>query len=188
MHLLIEAESFDHLGGWVVDPQSMTWNIDLHVPDPDNLRRLPEPFRSCAYHRNIGAPCQVPYRCLCSRDVANLFLGGRQISATHVAFACIRVMRTLGALGEVIGLAASLAVRHGATPREVGQRHWDELDALMQAGVPRMPCHAWMPRDRSDNYHFKELGHLPVGPDRTVKGPPGLAARIAAIGAPHTCA
>lgn len=167
---------------------AMTWNIDLHVPDPDNLRRFPEPFRSCAYHRNIGAPYQIPYRCLCSRDIANLFLGGRQISATHVAFACIRVMRTLGALGEVIGLAASLAVEHDATPREIGQRHWDELDALMQTGVPRMPCHAWLPRDRSDNYHFKELGHLPVGPDRTVKGPPGLAARIAAIGAPHTCA
>jgi len=33
------------------------------------------------------------------KDVKNLFLGGRHIGATHVAFSCLRVMRTLGTRG-----------------------------------------------------------------------------------------
>ena len=66
---------------------SITWSLDLHFPDPENAARFPEPFRSCAYHRGIGKPYAVPYRCLYARDVTNLFLAGRDISATHVGIA-----------------------------------------------------------------------------------------------------
>lgn len=167
----------------------MTWNIDLHVPDPDNIAHFEEPFRSCAYHRTIGSACPVPYRCLCSRDIANLFLGGRQISATHVAFACIRVMRTLGVLGEVVGLAAALCIQHGVTPREIGALHFAELVGLMKAGVAKWRYHAWMPcPEQRCSYHFKELGHIPITEDQKIDeahATPELLERVAKIGSPH---
>src|SRR5690606_12197656 len=102
---------------------AMTWDIDLHYPDPDNEAMFKEPFRSCAYHRGIEKPFPVPYRCLYARDVKNLLLGGRHISVSHVALACVRVMKTLGALGEVIGMAASICVKENCDPRDVYEKH-----------------------------------------------------------------
>ena len=88
---------------------SMTWSIDLHFPEYDCEQRFGEGFRSFAYHRGIKRPYPVPYRTLYARDCDNLFLGGRILSMTHVAFSSARVMRTLGQLGEVVGLAAKVA-------------------------------------------------------------------------------
>jgi hypothetical protein len=85
-----------------------TWSIDLHYPEPKNSSQFPgEEFRSIARHRRIK-PYPIPYRCLYSRDVGNLFMAGRCISVTHVALGTIRVMRTCGMMGEVVGMAASL--------------------------------------------------------------------------------
>ncbi len=144
---------------------SMSWNIDLHFPDPENAAKFEEPFRSCAYHRGIEAPYPVPYRCLYARDVKNLFLGGRHISVSHVAFACVRVMRTLGVLGEVIGMAATLCRTQDALPREIGSRHFELLKEMMRKGVRIPPYHAWACSSH-ETYHFKDTGHLnPYSPD-----------------------
>lgn len=40
-------------------------------------------------------------------------------------------------MGEVVGMAASLCRRYGATPREIYQHHLGELRALMREGVGR---------------------------------------------------
>ena len=56
----------------------ITWNIDIHFPDPDNEAKFKEPFRSCAYHRCFNGPYAMPYRCLYVRDAKNLFLAGRR--------------------------------------------------------------------------------------------------------------
>ena len=56
--------------------------------------------------------------------------------ALLVLFFVVGVMRTCGMMGEVVGMAASLCVRHGVTPRGVYQSHLEELKALMQRGVP----------------------------------------------------
>ena len=82
----------------------LTWSIDMHFPEPANAEKFGEAFRSCAYHRGFGNPYPVPYRCLYSKDVPNLFLGGRIVSMSHVAFSSGRVMRTLGQLGEAVRL------------------------------------------------------------------------------------
>ena len=47
-------------------------------------------------------PYPVPYRCLYSRNIDNLFMAGRNISVTHVALGTVRVMRTTGMMGEVV--------------------------------------------------------------------------------------
>lgn len=137
---------------------STTWSIDLHMPDPDNEAKFAEPFQSCAYHVGLERPYAVPYRCLYAADCSNLFLGGRCLSATHVAFSSIRVMRTLGMLGEVIAMAAAVCTAHGCDPRAVYTDHLEELQALMKEGTPmRLPC-AWGTAFH-EAYHFMR----PVG-------------------------
>lgn len=112
-----------------------TWTIDLHYPDPKNTNHFPEmEFKSIAVHKKIH-PYPIPYRCLYSRNVENLFMAGRNISVTHVALGTIRVMRTTGMMGEVVGMAASIASKHRTNPRGVYQNHLDELISLMKKGV-----------------------------------------------------
>jgi len=109
--------------------------IDLHYPMPRNKRHYDgEPFRSiCTHNRHYAYP--IPYRCLYSRNVANLFMAGRNISVTHVALGTTRVMRTTGMMGEVVGMAARVCKEHGCLPRGVYEYHLDDLKALMKKGV-----------------------------------------------------
>lgn len=112
-----------------------SWSIDLHFPDPENSRRFPgAEFKAATVHNWIY-PCTVPYRCLYSRNIENLFMAGRNISVTHVALGTVRVMRTTGMMGEVVGMAAYLCGKHDCSPRQVYQSHLPELKALMQEGV-----------------------------------------------------
>jgi len=112
-----------------------TWNIDLHYPDPKNSQYFPgEEFRSIAKYAKIK-PYPIPYRCLYSRNIDNLMMAGRCISVTHVALGTVRVMRTGGMMGELIGMAASLCKKHDTTARGVYENHLAELKKLARNGV-----------------------------------------------------
>ena len=112
-----------------------TWSIDLHWQDPKNSEYFPgNEFKAVTKHILIY-PYAVPYRCLYSRNVDNLFMAGRNISVTHVALGTVRVMRTTGMMGEVVGMAASLCKKYGVTPRGVYRSHLDDLKTLMKEGV-----------------------------------------------------
>ena len=112
-----------------------SWSIDLHFPDPENSKKFPgAEFKAATVHNWIY-PCTVPYRCLYSRNVDNLFMAGRNISVTHVALGTVRVMRTTGMMGEVVGMAAYLCDKYGCTPRQVYQSHLPELKTLMSEGI-----------------------------------------------------
>ena len=114
---------------------SATWSLDLHFPDPKNSRYFKDnEFKAATNHVFIH-PYAVPYRCLYSRNIANLFMAGRNISVSHVALGTVRVMRTTGMMGEVVGMAASLCHRYAATPRGVYQNHLDELKTMMKEGA-----------------------------------------------------
>ncbi len=116
---------------------STTWSIDLHYPNAKNEANFPQgSFTSIAKHIPIH-PYPVPYRCLYSRNVDNLFMAGRNISVTHVALGTTRVMRTTGILGEVVGMATSICRKHDINPRELFPAHFDELKALMGKGVAK---------------------------------------------------
>lgn len=69
----------------------------------------------------------IPYRCLYSRTVENLFLAGRAISVTHVALGTVRVMATLGTLGQAVGTAAALCREQGVLPRGIYEKHMAQL-------------------------------------------------------------
>lgn len=112
-----------------------TWPLDLHYPHPENSKQFPGlEFRSIAKAKQIK-PYAIPYRCLYSRNIKNLFMAGRNISVTHVALGSVRVMRTTGMMGEVVGMAAAVCTQHECLPRDVYTEHLDELKALMQQGV-----------------------------------------------------
>ena len=112
-----------------------TWSIDLHYPKEQYAAKFPDnPFISIAVHdrrvdRSFGYP--IPYRCFYSRTITNLFMAGRCISVTHKALGTTRVMQTCGMMGEVVGKAASVAIRNNQSPRGVYEKHWSELAELL---------------------------------------------------------
>jgi hypothetical protein len=112
-----------------------TWDIDLHYPKEQYAAKFPEnPFISKAVFDNAvdrqhGYP--VPYRCFYSRNISNLFMAGRNVSVTHEALGTVRVMKTGGMIGEVVGKAASLCIKHQCTPRDIYERYLPELKELL---------------------------------------------------------
>jgi hypothetical protein len=120
-----------------------TWSIDLHVPEP-NLGKYFEgdEFISVARFTKFKTPYLVPYRCLYSRNITNLMMAGRDISVTHEALGTVRVMGTGGMMGEVVGRAAFLCYRHTATPRDVYEKHLDELKELLKKPLSKVPTPA----------------------------------------------
>jgi hypothetical protein len=59
----------------------------------------------------------------------------RDISVTHVALGTVRVMRTGGMMGEVVGMAASLCKKYHTDPRGVYEKYLSDLRILMKQGV-----------------------------------------------------
>ena len=112
-----------------------TWTIDLHLPKTARESKFEgEPYQANSLNEKIW-PYPIPYRCLYSRNVPNLFMAGRDISVTHIALGTTRLMRTHGMMGEVVGMAASVCKKHGCNPRDVYTTHLDELKELLTKGV-----------------------------------------------------
>jgi hypothetical protein len=113
-----------------------TWSIDLHYPQEQYIGKYKDnPFIARAMHgkgvdRTAGYP--IPYRCFYSRNIENLFMAGRNISVTRGGLGTIRVMKTCGMMGVVVGKAAAVARRNETTPRGVYERYLDDLIELMK--------------------------------------------------------
>ena len=54
-----------------------------------------------------------------SRNISNLMMAGRNISATHTAFTSARVMATCATIGQAVGTAAAQSVEMGVAPRDI---------------------------------------------------------------------
>jgi len=76
-------------------------------------------------------PYEIPFRCLYSRNVANLMMAGRDISATHVAYCSTKLQKTGGQMGRAVGAAAFLCRKHSTTPRGIYERHIEELQNIV---------------------------------------------------------
>lgn len=111
------------------------WTMDNH--DPKGFRFMGYSSR----HIQTRTPYQIPFRCLYSRNIANLMFAGRNISASHMALSSTRVMGTCAVIGQAAGTGAALAVRHNCLPAEVADRYIRELQqALLEDGcfIPGM--------------------------------------------------
>ena len=119
-----------------------TYSIDQHLPLPENTMFFPgEEFQAAFKHNEypIGfdleykypelknPPYYIPYRCLYSKNIENLFMAGRDISCSRVAFCSTRVQGPCGLAGEVVGIAASVCVEKKCTPRSVYTQYLELL-------------------------------------------------------------
>lgn len=91
------------------------WSVDLH-PSDGIYSALP----GCNQWHSKGI-YQIPYRCLYSKNISNLFLAGRIISTSHVAFGSSRVMATSAYVGQAVAMAASICKSENCLPADVAE-------------------------------------------------------------------
>ena len=92
------------------------WAIDLHPADGVYAKG-----NGCDQWHSKGV-YPIPFRCMYSRDLNNLFLAGRVISATHIAHGSTRVMMTCAHGGQAVGTAAKICKEQGITPAQLSQK------------------------------------------------------------------
>ena len=138
------------------------WAIDLH---PSGGVYSAQP--GCTQWHSKGI-FQIPYRTMYSRNVPNLFLTGRLISASHIAFGSTRVMATCAHNAQAVGMAAVLCTERRLRPRDlVESGSMRELqERLLRSGqnIPGLVYNA--DADKARNAHITasstfELGSLP---------------------------
>ncbi len=95
------------IGGWPMDDHP-PGGFDRPDLPPNTVLRPPEVYN-------------IPLRSLYSRNVENLMMAGRNISATHAAFTSTRVMATCACIGQAVGTAAAMCVQERLAPRELAR-------------------------------------------------------------------
>jgi hypothetical protein len=115
------------------------WSIDLHPADGVFSERP-----GCNQWHSKGI-FGIPYRCFYSRNIGNLFLAGRIISVSHVAFGSTRVMGTSAYGAQAVAMAAKLCLEHRILPSQlVDAPLMNELQQrLLRTGqyIPGMVLH-----------------------------------------------
>jgi hypothetical protein len=90
------------------------WPIDTHPPGG-----VDAPAEAPCTQHHLPWLYDIPLRCCVAAELRNLFFAGRNLSATHLAFASTRVMATCAAVGQGVGTAAALALRAGVEPADI---------------------------------------------------------------------
>ncbi|NLO82855.1 MAG: FAD-dependent oxidoreductase [Clostridiales bacterium] len=132
------------------------WTMDDHHPAGFKYPGPPTIFHPAP------SPFGIPYRCLYSRNIENLFFAGRNISVTHAAMSATRVMATCAILGQAVGTAAAIAVRDGLTPRGVYKYRITELQKTLMEDDCYLP---WKRRDIPELTRKAELTALEGNPE-----------------------
>ena len=103
-------------GGWPLDDHDPGgfW----HIGHPNTNGYTPKPY------------C-IPLSVLSSKNIANLWFAGRNISMTHAAMSSSRVMATCALLGQAVGTAAYVADKYSCSPREARENHIDEIQQTL---------------------------------------------------------
>jgi len=119
------------------------WAVDLHPADG-----VYSELSGCTQWHSKGV-YGIPYRCLYSKNINNLFLAGRIISASHVAFGSTRVMATCAVGGQAVGIAAAVCRKQGLRPRDLssGDRLRDLQLRLERRGQYLPGCETTDPTD-----------------------------------------
>ncbi len=124
---IMQATHFDDAiayGGWSMDTHPSE-GIDAKDENPCN--QPPPPYLY-----------PIPLRACVSADIDNLMFAGRNISATHCAFASTRVMATCGVIGQGVGTSAALAIEKNITSAEIANNK--DVIAEIQARLLADDC------------------------------------------------
>jgi hypothetical protein len=114
---ILSARRFEDCIGLSASP------IDIHQPDTEGeFTWRKTDFRGSAAY-------DIPYRILVPKDLDNVLVAGRAVSATHEAYGSTRLMGTCFATGHAAGVAAALSVKGAISPRDV---NLEELKAALK--------------------------------------------------------
>lgn len=111
------------------------WPLDDH--DPAGFYYDGHPNTSYS----TPAPYAIPYRCLYSANIGNLFFAGRNISMTHAAMSSARVMGTCAVCGQAVGTAAAIAAEKNCSPDGVYRSYLSELQRRLLWNDCLLPHH-----------------------------------------------
>lgn len=103
--------------------------IDVHYQQ-NLLDSTKLDFYSKAIYYNVEH-YYIPYRCLYSKNIKNLFMAGRCFSCSHIGLGGPRVMNTTGQMGAAVGYAAFLCDKYNTVPKNIYLDHLDELKSLI---------------------------------------------------------
>ena len=123
-YMLTENDIFDNR----IFPDAVAyggWDCDNHVAhgllDFDKMPSSIFPFKGLY---------TIPYGCYVAKDMDNLFISGRSMSASKLAMASSRVMGTCAVGGQAVGTAAAMCIKYGCGTRGVKQ-HMTELQQTL---------------------------------------------------------
>jgi len=133
--VVLDAEDFKKQRKFEDGAFPCSWHVDLHTPKKEfkegfeDMEFISDYTRGAEYQ--YGGEYWAPYRALYSRNIKNLFMAGRCISVTKSGLGPVRVMKTCGMMGEVVGKAASICIKKQVSPREVYTKELPELKRLL---------------------------------------------------------
>lgn len=110
----------------VFEDRIATGNYDVDIHNPDGSGTSHYLFKAGEYYT-------IPYRALKPKNVNNLLVAGRCISATHEAQASVRIMPICATMGEAAGTAVAVAKKNGTTTKDVNVKELQ--DELRRAGA-----------------------------------------------------
>lgn len=101
-----------------------TRSVDVHHQQVLLDKNQPDFISDAIYYKTSY---HIPYRCLYSINIKNLFMAGRNFSCSHLGLGGPRVMNTTAQMGCVVGYAASLCFENNVFPRDVYQNYLNQL-------------------------------------------------------------
>jgi hypothetical protein len=134
--IILDAEDFKKQRKFEDPAFPCSWHVDLHSPKKEFQSGFENNEFVADYTRGVeyqyGEVYWAPYRTLYSRNIKNLFMAGRCISVSKSGLGPVRVMKTCGMMGEIVGKAASICIKYSTNPRGVYTNHIKELHQLME--------------------------------------------------------
>jgi hypothetical protein len=134
--VILDAEDFKSQKAFEDAAFPCSWHVDLHSP----MKEFKDGFEDNAFvadytrgaEYQYGGEYWAPYRTLYSRNITNLFMAGRCISVSKTGLGPVRVMKTCGMMGEIVGKAASICIKKDTKPRGIYANYLADLHQLMQ--------------------------------------------------------
>jgi len=101
------------------------WPMDIHTPGGlyDFDKKPSEVY-------SFDGAYTIPYRSYYSKNINNLMMAGRNISASKMAMGSTRVMGTCAIGGQAVGTAAAMCMAYKCLPRDI-LNHIDELQQAL---------------------------------------------------------
>ncbi len=124
-----------------------SWKVDIWPAD--SYTAPPDAHMDEEWHSRIrsGGYFDIRYGCIVAKEIDNLLVAGRCLSADHWAQSSLRIQQTCQSTGQAAGTTAALSLEEDTTPRQ--------LDALTVV--------AQLDEDRAGvEPAFEVLRHLPV--------------------------